>query len=328
MIIVMKPHATAAEVDAVIARLRAEGMVEHVSRGVERTLIGAMGDERPLNSEIFEQLSGVERAIRVLKPYRLVARDTHPQRQAIRVRGHALGPDSYSLVPAVSLLKDVAMADALAADIKAAGCHFLRAGLFRQVANPWRAAGPGLAGYASFAAAARAHGLVSICPVADTTQLEEALGADVDVLELSAAAQANPVLLKEAGQINKLVVLRNAGNSSLQEWVMSAEQIAAGGNHSIVFCHAGAADFDVSRIVWLQQETHLPVIAEAACQAVRADRTGSLALAALACGADGVVVPIAAQGAETSEAALALPAFLQLKEQVQGLAAVMNRTFN
>ncbi|GGY22540.1 3-deoxy-7-phosphoheptulonate synthase [Paludibacterium paludis] len=322
MIIVMTPQATSVQVDAVIARIRAAGLSEHVSRGVERTLIGAVGDERPLSAEQFASLPGVERAIRVMKPYRLVSRDTHPDRQPVRVRGKTIGSGVPVLLPGVPLIGSEADLERLAGTLAGLGSHYLRAGLFRSVANPWHDQGLGMPGVERLGELARAHGLTSVTTIADTRQLEECLQADIDMLELAPGVLYNPVLLRETGHVNKPVLLRGCETTPLTDWLMAAEQIASGGNHSIVFCLGGAERFDVSAIARLQRETHLPVVCEPDFPGIRQDQVMAQSLAALAAGADGLVVHLQGYGTDEADNALDEPHLSRLSRLLPDLYAL------
>jgi len=330
MIIVMAPGATEEQIQSIVARIRAAGLAEHLSRGTERTLIGAIGDERALEAALFERMPGVERAMRVVKEYQIVARETQPRSSVVQIRGVAFGAETVQVIAGPSAVESQEQIMAAAQAVSSAGCRLLHGAAFKQRDNPYSFQGLGVDGLELLGAAGRAHGLPVLSELTDARLVEAFLEFDVDAFVIGARHMSNAALLKEVGRLNKPVILKRGAAATLTEWLMAGEYIAAGGNHNIIFCECGVKSFepsyrtmlDMSAIVTLKQETHLPVIVEPAYAAGHAWMVPSLALAALAAGADGLLLdvhPNPAQALCHAEQAL-LPA--QLAELMPRLAAV------
>lgn len=300
MIIVMGPGSTEDQIQAVVARIHAAGLSEHLSRGTERTLIGAIGDERALESELFERMPGVERAMRVVKEYCIVARETQPTSTVVQIRGIPFGGPALQVIAGPSAVESAAQIEAAATAVRNAGCRLLHGAAFKQRNNPYSFQGMGVEGLELLRDSARQNGLPLVSELTDPRLVDAFLEFDVDAFEIGARNMANADLLKEVGRLNKPVILKRGPATTWSEWLMAGETIAAGGNHNIIFCECGVRSFepgcrallDVSAIVALKQETHLPVIAEPAYAAGKAWMVPALARAALAAGADGLLLDV------------------------------------
>ncbi|MCL6263067.1 3-deoxy-7-phosphoheptulonate synthase [Craterilacuibacter sp. RT1T] len=336
MIIVMARGAGEAAIAAVVGKIRAHGLSEHVSRGTERTIIGAVGDERVLSADMFELMDGVERAMRVLKDYRLVAREVHGSDSIVHVRGIPFGGKQLQLIAGPCSVETAAQMDAAASAVKASGARLLRGGAFKPRSSPYSFQGLGVAGLDLLLEAGRAHGLPVVTELMDVRQLDTFLEYDVDVIQIGARNMQNFDLLKEVGRINKPVVLKRGMAATVNEWLMAAEYIAAGGNHNIIFCERGIRSFepacrnmlDVSAIALLKRETHLPVIADPSHAGGKAWMVPALSMAALAAGADGLMIEVHPQPAEAlcdADQALDPQAFAQLMQQLAVLAPALGR---
>ena len=296
MIIVMKLSATAAQIAAVVEQIHAAGLKEHISRGAELVIIGAIGDEDRLNGAHFEMLAGVERVTRMTKQYKIVARDTHPGGSVIKVRGIAIGGEQIQVFAGPAVIEGAEQMQLATQAVQAADCRFLRANLFQGLGGPYDAPQLDLSQLAHLQAAARAARAPWMTELYDLNALDVLLAADVDVIQVGALQSA--ALLREVGRINKPIVLNRGVAASLGEWLMAAEHIAAGGNHHIMFCEQGARagevayrqSLDVAAIAMLKRETHLPVLVNASQSA--AWMVPFLAQAALAAGADGLLLDV------------------------------------
>ncbi len=300
MVIVMQPDAGEAEVSAVEARIRAQGLGVHVSRGTERTLIGAIGDERRLDPEMFETLPGVERSMHIVKPYRLVAREWHKSNTVIRVRDVALGGAAVQVIAGpCSVETDAQMAEAAAA-VAAGGARMMRGGAFKPRTSPYAFQGKGIDGLKLLKDAAGRHDLPVVTELMDVRMLDTFLAQKVDVIQIGTRNMQNFDLLKEVGRVDVPVVLKRGMSATISEWLMAAEYIAAGGNHRIIFCERGIRTFetayrnvlDVTAIAVLKRETHLPVIADPSHAGGKAWMVSALSCAAVAAGADGLLVEV------------------------------------
>ena len=300
MIIVMQHGAPDATIDAVVARIREHGLTEHVSRGAERTIIGAIGDERCLEPRHFEQMTGVERAIHVVKPWRLVSRETQAGDSVVSIRGVRIGGPEIQVIAGPCSVETPEQMAASAAAVQAAGCRMMRGGAFKPRTSPYSFQGLGIEGLELLINAARPAGLPVVTELMDVRMLDTFLKHDVDVIQIGARNMQNFDLLKEVGRINKPVILKRGLSAIVSEWLMAAEYIAAGGNHHIILCERGIRTFetayrnclDLTGVLVAKRETHLPVIVDPSHAGGKAWMVPALARAAVACGADGLLVEV------------------------------------
>lgn len=298
MIIVMNTGANEAQIAAVVDKIREAGLTEHISRGTERTIVGAVGDERKLSQEGFELLPGVERAMHIVKPYKIVAREGHPQGTVIDIRGVKLGGKTVQIIAGPCSVETPEQMAASAAAVAAAGCTMMRGGAFKPRTSPYAFQGLGVQGLDYLQTAAREHQLPIVTELMDVRMLDTFLEYDVDVIQIGARNMQNFDLLKEVGRVNKPVILKRGLSATISEWLMAAEYIAAGGNHNIIFCERGIRTFetayrnvlDVTAVPVLKKETHLPVIVDPSHAGGKAWMVPALARAAVAAGADGLLV--------------------------------------
>lgn len=335
MIIVMSPQSTQSDLDTVVGKIRDAGLTEHISRGSERTIVGAIGDERPLNEQSFEQLPGVERAIHIVKAYKLVAREGHPAGSVIDIRGIKLGGKQLQVIAGPCSVETQEQMHLAAAGVNAAGCRLMRGGAFKPRTSPYAFQGLGVQGLDFFQTAAQQYDMPIVTELMDVRMLDTFLEHDVDVIQIGARNMQNFDLLKEVGRINKPVILKRGLSATINEWLMAAEYIAAGGNNKIILCERGIRTFetayrnvlDVTAIPVLKRETHLPVLVDPSHAGGKAWMVSALARAAVAAGADGLLVEMHpnpcdawcdADQALTPQALLDLMASLRLIAQAVG----------
>ncbi|WP_246038564.1 3-deoxy-7-phosphoheptulonate synthase [Chitiniphilus eburneus] len=294
----MQLHATDEQVASVVEHIRASGLQEHVSRGSELVIIGAIGDENKLDVGRFEILPGVERVSRVTKQYKIVSRDSHPAGSVVKVRGIGIGGPQIQVIAGPCSVETQEQMDIAADAVAAAGCRLMRGGAFKPRTSPYAFQGLGVTGLEYFQAAARRHKLPIVTELMDIRMLDTFMEYDVDVIQIGARNMQNFDLLKEVGRVNKPVILKRGLSGTISEWLMAAEYIAAGGNHNIIFCERGIRTFetayrnvlDVTAIPVLKRETHLPVIVDPSHAGGKAWMVPALAQAAIAAGADGLLV--------------------------------------
>ncbi|MGE5190559.1 MAG: 3-deoxy-7-phosphoheptulonate synthase [Gemmatimonadota bacterium] len=299
MIIVLKPGATDRDVDLVDGKIRSFGLATHISRGVERTIIGAIGDERKMDAEAFEGMECVEKVLRILKPYKLVSRDFQKEDTVISVMGQKIGGDTVALFAGPCSVEGREMMVGIAGQVRAAGASFLRGGAFKPRTSPYAFQGLGEEGLRYLAEARAATGL----PVA--TELMDPRDIDVvmkyaDVIQIGARNMQNFRLLTEVGKLDKPVILKRGMSATIVEWLMSAEYIASEGNRKIILCERGVRTFesetrntfDVSAIPVVKGLSHLPVIADPSHAAGKVGLVAPLAAAAVAAGADGLMIEV------------------------------------
>ncbi len=298
MIIIMNSRSSEEQIAAVEKKLAAMGCEAHVSRGVERTVIGAIGDESRLDREALQALTGVDDVIPVMKPYRIVARDHHEQDSVIDIRGVKLGGNTVQVISGPCSVETPEQMEAAAKAVSDAGCRLMRGGAFKPRTSPYSFQGLGVEGLEMFRTAADHHGLPIVTELMDVRMLDTFMEHDVDVIQIGTRNMQNFDLLKEVGKVHKPVILKRGMSATIKEWLMAAEYIAAGGNHDIIFCERGVRSFetyyrnmlDVTAIPVLKRETHLPVIIDPSHAGGKAWMVPALAQAAVAAGADGLLV--------------------------------------
>jgi len=336
MIIVMQPDAGEADIAAVEARIRAHGLDVHVSRGTERTLIGAIGDERKLDPEMFDPLPGVERSLHILKPYKLVAREWHKASSVVNVAGVRVGGDEVQVIAGPCSVETVPQMRAAAAGVATAGARMMRGGAFKPRTSPYTFQGKGVEGLMMLKEAARAHGLPIVTELMDVRMLDTFVEHDVDVIQIGTRNMQNFDLLKAVGAVDVPVILKRGMSATISEWLMAAEYIAAGGNHRIILCERGIRTFetayrnvlDVTAVAVLKRETHLPVIVDPSHAGGKAWMVPALSCAALAAGADGLLIEVHPCPAEAwcdADQALSIEEFTRLMAQLEAVAGAVGR---
>ena len=336
MIIIMHSAATDSDIDAVSTRIKKQGLDVNISRGTERTVIGAIGDERKLEPEMFNSLAGVEQCLHILKPYKIVAREWHKQDSVIDIRGVALGGNSIQVIGGPCSVETQPQMDAAARAVKDAGCRLMRGGAFKPRTSPYSFQGAGVDGLKMFRQAADKEDLPIVTELMDARMLETFMEYDVDVIQIGTRNMQNFDLLKEVGRVNKPVILKRGMSASIAEWLMAAEYIAAGGNHNIIFCERGIRTFetayrnvlDVTAIPVLKKETHLPVIIDPSHAGGKAWMVPALSRAAIAAGADGLLIEMHPKPSEAwcdADQALNPEELKKLMGELRGIAQVIGR---
>ncbi len=298
MIIIMHSHVTDEEVRSVEVKLESLGLQAHVSRGVERTIVGAIGDERKIQKETLQALPGVEDVIRVVKPYKIVAREWHEADTVINIKGVPLGGKTIQVIGGPCSVETQTQMDLSAQGVTQAGCRLMRGGAFKPRTSPYAFQGKGVEGLDMFRKAADKYRLPIVTELMDVRMLDTFLEHQVDMIQIGTRNMQNFDLLKEVGKIHTPVILKRGLCATVSEWLMSAEYIAAGGNHNIILCERGVRSFetayrnmlDVTAIPWLKKETHLPVIVDPSHAGGKAWLVSALSKAAIAAGADGLLV--------------------------------------
>jgi 3-deoxy-7-phosphoheptulonate synthase len=330
MIIIMKAGSSDQQIEGVENKLKGMGMGAHVSRGIERTVVGAIGDEAKIDMEALEILPGVENVIRVMKPYKIVSRVSHPEDSVVDIKGVKLGGNLIQIIAGPCSVETQPQMDA------AAGCRLMRGGAFKPRTSPYSFQGVGVEGLEMFRRAADKHHLPIVTELMDVRMLDTFLKHDVDVIQIGTRNMQNFDLLKEVGRVHKPVILKRGMSATISEWLMAAEYIAAGGNHNIIFCERGVRSFetyyrnmlDVTAIPVLKRETHLPVIVDPSHAGGKAWMVPSLARAAVAAGADGLLIEVHPTPAEAwcdADQALSPQDITKLMGELRQIAAAIGR---
>ena len=336
MIIIMNAHVTDEQIDAVVNKLQSFGLDGNVSRGIERTVIGAIGDESQADKEALQALPGVENVIRVMKPYKIVARSYHEEDTVIDIRGVRLGGKQVQIIAGPCSVETPEQMDAAAQAVVDAGCRLMRGGAFKPRTSPYTFQGKGEEGLQIFRQAADRHGLPIVTELMDVRMLDTFMENDVDVIQIGTRNMQNFDLLKEVGRVHKPVILKRGMSATIKEWLMAAEYIAAGGNHNIIFCERGVRSFetyyrnmlDVTAIPVLKKETHLPVIVDPSHAGGKAWMVPGLSRAAIAAGADGLLVEMHPTPCEAwcdADQALDPNELKSLMEELRGIARIIGR---
>jgi 3-deoxy-7-phosphoheptulonate synthase len=336
MIIIMNNQVADAQIDAVVQRLKTWGLDSNVSRGVERTVIGAIGDESKIDKELLQALPGVEQVIRVMKPYKIVARSYHQEDTVIDIKGIKLGGRKIQVIGGPCSVETQVQMDEAAKGVAAAGCSMMRGGAFKPRTSPYTFQGAGVEGLDMFRKAADKYNLPVVTELMDVRQIDAFMQYDVDVIQIGTRNMQNFDLLKEVGRLHKPVILKRGMAATISEWLMAAEYIAAGGNHDIIFCERGVRSFetyyrnmlDVTAIPVLKKETHLPVIIDPSHAGGKAWMVPALSRAAIAAGADGLLVEMHPNPCEAwcdADQALNPQELIDLMGPLKGIAQAIGR---
>ncbi len=325
------------QIGAVVRKIQDMGHGVNISRGTNRIVIGAIGDESKLDPELFDSMPGVEYSMHIVKQYKIVSRESHKQDSIIDVRGIPVGGNQVQVIGGPCSVETQEQMDLAAQQVSAAGCRLMRGGAFKPRTSPYTFQGKGVDGLAIFRQAADKYNLPIVTELMDVRMLDTFLQHDVDVIQIGTRNMQNFDLLKEVGRINKPVILKRGLSATISEWLMAAEYIAAGGNHNIIFCERGIRTFetayrnvmDVTCVPVLKRETHLPVIIDPSHAGGKAWMVPALARAAIAAGADGLLVEMHPNPCEAwcdADQALNPLEFKDLMGSLRGIAEVIGRS--
>jgi 3-deoxy-7-phosphoheptulonate synthase len=299
MIIVMKPGATPREVGAVLKQIEERGFRPHLSKGDETTVIGVIGDERALQSAVFEILPGVERVIPILKPFKLASRDFRKKDTVVRVGGVSVGGGTFTVMAGPCAVESPEQTLECARRVKKAGAAILRGGAYKPRSSPYSFQGLGPEGLDILARAREATGL----PVVTEVMAVEDMGLvaeRADILQIGARNMQNFNLLDAAGRQPKPVLLKRGLSSTIEELLLSAEYILSRGNPNVILCERGIRTFekytrntlDLSAAPVIRKLSHLPVVIDPSHAVGVREYVPPLARAAAAVGSDGIIVEV------------------------------------
>jgi 3-deoxy-7-phosphoheptulonate synthase len=299
MIIVMSPEATEEEISHVVKKIRDLGMAAHVSKGEERTVIGAIGDEAIIREHPLDAFPGVESVMAIMKPYKLVSREFQKHDTVIDVRGVKIGGNQVVAMAGPCSVETREGLIEVAKAVKDAGALVLRGGAFKPRTSPYAFQGLGVEGLKYLAEAREATGLPIVTELMDPRDMD-AICEYADIIQIGARNMQNFRLLQEVGRTNKPVVLKRGLSATILELLMSAEYIASQGNRNIILCERGIRTFetatrntmDISAVPVLKQLTHLPVMVDPSHGVGKWDLVAPMAKAAIAAGADGLIIEV------------------------------------
>ena len=303
MIIITPPNVTDAEIDHIRERIESVGMRTHLSRGEQRTIIGCIGDESLLEEVPLRSLPGVESVTPVLKPYKLASREFAAERTIVRVGGRET-PTRRSAASTITVIAgpcSVENREMLidTARRREAGATMLRGGAFKPRTSPYAFQGLGVEALRLLAEVRAETGLPVVTEVMDTRQVD-LVAEHADMLQVGARNMQNFALLAELGRVRRPVLLKRGSSATIKELLMAAEYIMANGNHDVVLCERGIRTYetatrntlDIAAIPVLKRESHLPVIVDPSHAGGDAGLVAPLAFAAIAAGADGLIVEV------------------------------------
>jgi len=297
MMVVMQEAATQEEVAEVVARVEAVGASAHVSVGERVTVIGVLGDREELTALPLEAMPGVERVMAILKPYKLVSREFHPGDTVVEAGGVRVGGGHFCLIAGPCSVEAPDQVLAAARAVKEAGGHMLRGGAYKPRTSPYAFQGLGVEGLRMLAAARDETGLPIVTELMDPRDLDDVYEY-ADVIQIGARNMQNFQLLAEVGRRDKPVLIKRGLSATVEEWLMAAEYVVKEGNRSVVLCERGIRTFetatrntlDIGAVAVVKLASHLPVLVDPSHATGRPELVLPLSLAAVAAGADGVLV--------------------------------------
>lgn len=335
MILILKKDVTEKEIKEIIKLIEEHGLKPHLSKGEERTIIGAIGDESIIRNIPFESYPGVESAVPILKPYKLVSREFKKEDTVIDVEGIKIGGKKIVVIagPCAVENKDCLLSTAI--EIKKYGASFLRGGAYKPRTSPYSFQGLGELGLKLLKEAKELTGLPIVTELMDPRDTE-LVCKYADIIQIGARNMQNFRLLLEVGTTNKPVILKRGLSSTINELLMSAEYIASQGNHNIILCERGIRTFetatrntlDLSAVPLLKQLSHLPVVVDPSHATGHWDLVTPMALAAVASGADGIMVevhPHPEKALSDGTQSLKPSKFAILMERMRKIAEVFDR---
>lgn len=299
MIIVLKPDATEEQLQHLVDIITEKGLRAHISRGVERTVVGCIGDETKIQDIPFLAIPGVESAMPIVEPYKLASRTFRPEKTKIRINDIVIGGNEVVVVAGPCSVEPNNTLFETARAVKAGGAKLLRGGAFKPRTSPYDFCGLGEEGLRMLDQARQETGLAIVTEVMDTREVE-LVYRYADAFQIGARNSQNFNLLREVGKYDKPVFLKRGMSMTIKELLMSAEYIISQGNPNVILVERGIRTFetatrntlDIAAVPVLHEKTHLPVFVDPSHAAGDWRYVTALACAAVACGADGLMVEV------------------------------------
>jgi 3-deoxy-7-phosphoheptulonate synthase len=336
MIIVMRPNATKKELDHLVRKVHALGLKPWVSKGVERTIVGVIGEEDIIRVQPLEVFPGVEKVLQILKPYKLASRDFKKEDSVVNVGGGVkVGAKKLVVMAGPCSVESEKLLINIARRVKKAGATVLRGGAFKPRTSPYAFQGLGLKGLKFLAEAKRETGLEIVTELMDIRDLGM-VHKYADIIQIGARNMQNFNLLKEVGKTRKPVLLKRGMANTIKELLMSAEYILAEGNFNIILCERGIRTFedatrftfDAAAIPVIKNLSHLPIIADPSHATGKWGLVGPCAKAGIAAGADGLIIevhPNPEEAMSDGEQSLLPENFAKLMKELKVLARAVGR---
>ena len=335
MIIVLKSGSTQADVDYISEKLHEKGLKVHISQGEERTIIGAIGDERILREAALAAYPAVEKVLPILKPFKLASRDFHKEDTRVTVGDTVIGSDEISVIAGPCSVETREGLLEVARSVKKSGAKLLRGGAFKPRSSPYAFQGLGEEGLKYLADARDETGLKVVTELMDPRDAE-LVDRYADMIQIGARNMSNFDLLKEVGKLKKPVLLKRGLSSTVKEWLMSAEYILDEGNMEVILCERGIRTFetdtrntlDLSSVPLVQSMSHLPIIVDPSHAVGRVDLVAPMCMAAVAAGTDGLLIEVHENPEEAlcdGPQSLRLDDFTSLMKSLRSLAKALGR---
>lgn len=335
MIIIMTHNVTRIEIDGVVTKLQEHGFSIHLSQGVERTIIGAIGDKTRLSEMNLEALPGVESVVPILQPYKLASRAFNPNDTVIQVGNLEIGGTAVHVMAGPCAVESREQLFAAAERVKACGATILRGGAYKPRTSPYSFQGMAEEGLKLLAEARERYGLAVVTEVMDVNTLP-IVARYADIIQVGTRNMQNFYLLRELGSVEKPILLKRGLSSTIEEWLMSAEYILSSGNPNVILCERGIRTFenytrntlDLSAVAVVKHLSHLPVIVDPSHALGKWKFVNTMARAAVAAGADGLLVEVHPNPAEAlcdGAQSLTPDNFALLMQQIKPVAEAVGR---
>ena len=335
MIVILKEHAREEDIRALCRSLEEEGLSIHNSEGAHTHILGLIGDTSRVDVDALLASAAVEDVKRVSEPYKKANRKFHPEDTVVSVAGRKIGGGHFSVIAGPCSVESEAQITGVARDVQRSGAAFLRGGAFKPRTSPYAFQGLHAEGLALLREARRATGMPIVTEIMNTEHIP--LFEDVDIIQVGARNMQNFELLKELGRLKTPILLKRGLSSTIEEWLMSAEYIMSEGNENVILCERGIRTFepsmrntlDISAVPMLKAKTHLPVVVDPSHAAGIAWMVEPLAMAAVAAGADGLMIEVhndPAHAKSDGAQSLTPAAFDALMEKVRPAAAFFGKT--
>ncbi len=335
MIIVLKPDATQSQIEHVVEKVKSLGLTPMLSKGVERSIIGVIGEEDILRAQPLEVFPGVEKVIPVLAPYKLVSKEFKSENTVIDVKGVCIGGKKIVIMAGPCAVEGYERLKIIAQSIKKSGVRVLRGGAFKPRTSPYSFQGMGEEGLKILRQVADELDMVIITELMDPRDLA-LIEKYADIIQIGARNMQNFTLLKEVGQSKKPVLLKRGISASIKEFLMAAEYVLAGGNFQVMLCERGIRTFetetrftlDINAISSIKAKSHLPVIVDPSHGTGKWNLVPAAAKAAIAAGADGLLIEVHNNPEEAysdGEQSLMPEKFTELMKELKILSKAVNR---
>lgn len=299
MVIVMKLNSSPEQIENVNKRLRDSGFQIQTIHGVKRIVIGAVGDRTAISTSTLETMPGVEKVLRIMKPYKMVCREVRGEDTVVQAGGVRIGGNKLAIIAGPCAVETKEQLYAAARAVKAAGATVLRGGAYKPRTSPYSFQGLEEEGLHLLAEAGGETGLATVTEVVDEESMHTA-AQYVDILQIGARNMQNFRLLRLAGQVKKPVLLKRGLSATIEEWLMAAEYIVSSGNENVILCERGIRTFetgtrntlDLSAVALVKTLTHLPVIVDPSHATGKRELVAPMSRAAVAAGADGLIIEV------------------------------------